>query len=84
MTYPPWKEEILINIDIAVVMTILIFIIGLAAGLGALAERVKTDRQMIESIKNDLQGWCRDNRQDHQNIFNKLETIISSGKSKGE
>uniref|UniRef100_A0A6M3KK15 Uncharacterized protein n=1 Tax=viral metagenome TaxID=1070528 RepID=A0A6M3KK15_9ZZZZ len=61
----------MIQIDtgmLGVIVTVLLAIIGLAAGLGALSQRVNQhDKDILSNRK--------ENREDHQQIFTKLDEI---------
>ena len=67
------------QIDTGVVITALIAIISLAAWVGSLSQRVRRSEKDIDCDR-------KDNRQDHQMIFEKLEEInkyIRNGKPNG-
>ena len=53
---------------LAIFVTVLITIIGLSASLGALSQKVKNHGEQISSDR-------KDNRDDHQQMFNKLDEI---------
>ena len=69
----------MIQIDtgmLGIFITVLIAIIGMAASLGALSQKVKHNKEQIDSDR-------KDNRDDHRQIFSKLEDInkfIRNGK----
>jgi len=48
---------------------------GLAAGLGALSQKVKSHDKDISAINTINETTRFENRQEHQQIFNKLEDI---------
>lgn len=52
----------------AIFVTILLALLGFAAAWGVLTEKVRNNRKDIESNR-------RENRQDHQQIFAKLDDI---------
>jgi len=53
---------------IAIIITILLSIIGLAVAWGALGQKVKRHDKDIDRLHSE-------NREDHRQIFNKLEEI---------
>jgi len=57
---------------IAILITILLALLAMSAAWGALRERVKHNK---EAISDDRQT----NREDHQQIFNKLDEILRNG-----
>ena len=69
----------MIQIDtgmLSIFITVQIAIIGMAASLGALSNKVKHNKEQIDSDR-------KDNRDDHRQIFSKLEDInkfIRNGK----
>jgi len=69
----------MIQIDtgmLGIFITVQIAIIGMAASLGALSQKVKHNKEQIDSDR-------KDNRDDHRQIFSKLEDInkfIRNGK----
>ena len=64
---------------IAITITILLAIIGLAAAWGALGQKVKGQGKTIEinrkEIDKDIERLHTENREDHRQIFSKLEEI---------
>lgn len=61
----------MIQIDapvLAIFITILLSLMGMAAGWGSLHEKVKHNCK-------DIEANARQNREDHQLIFNKLDSI---------
>ncbi len=71
----------MIEIDaatLAVIVTIFIAVLGLAVAWGALGQKVKRHDQDIKDIR-------KENREDHEKIFSKLDAInnyIRNGKVK--
>ena len=66
----------MIQIETGVLVTVLIALLGMAASLGALSQKVKQNKERIDTDR-------KDNRDDHHQIFNKLEDInkfIRNGK----
>ena len=60
---------------IATIITVLFTLMGLAAGLGALSQKVKSHDKDISAINTINETTRFENRQEHQQIFNKLEDI---------
>ena len=69
---------------IGVVVTALIALIGLAAWVGGLAQKVKGEKEErkegIALIRSEFKSYQIDNKGDHGKIFDKLDEIISNGK----
>ena len=65
---------------IGVVVTVLLALIGMAYGYGILTQKVKSNRCDIADIWKEFKSYQIDNRQDHKEIFVKLDKIISNGK----
>ena len=66
----------MIQIETGVLVTVLIALLGMSASLGALSQKVKQNKERIDTDR-------KDNRDDHHQIFNKLEDInkfIRNGK----
>lgn len=57
---------------IAIFVTILVALLAMAAAWGSLRERVKHNKEAISLDR-------KTNREDHQQIFEKLDQIISNG-----
>jgi len=75
---------------VGVVVTVLIALIGLAAWVGGLAQKVKGVRadnieekeerkEVIAQIRAEFKSYQIDNKGDHGKIFDKLDKIISNG-----
>jgi len=60
---------------VATIITVLFTLMGLAAGLGALSQKVKAHDKDISTINTINETSRFENRQEHQQIFNKLEDI---------
>ena len=61
---------------LGIFITVLLAMLGMAASLGALSQKVKHNKEQIGSDR-------KDNRDDHQQLFRKLEDInkfIRNGK----
>jgi len=69
---------------IGVVVTALIALIGLAAWVGGLAQKVKGEKEErkegIALIRSEFKSYQIDNKGDHTLIFSKLDEIIKNGK----
>jgi len=63
---------------VAVIVIVLFALLGLAVGYGALLQKVKNNKE-------DIEKFCRENREDHRDIFNKLDAVLKAvnGKKKG-
>ncbi len=53
---------------LAIIITVLITLLGMAVAWGSLGQRVNEHDKMLERLHSE-------NRQDHQQIFNKLDEI---------
>ncbi len=58
-----------------VIITLLTGLIGLAAWVGAINEKVKQHKQLIMENKNEVKEDREQNRQDHRLIFDKLDNL---------
>ena len=74
---------------LAIFVTILLAIISLSAWLGATGQRVRQHGKDISNVKKEgesnLDKLHKENREDHQRIFTKLEEInlfIRNGRTK--
>ena len=68
---------------LGIFITVLLAMLGMAASLGALSQKVKHNKEQIDSDRKDSRDDRKDNRDDHQQIFRKLEDInkfIRNGK----
>ena len=57
---------------VAILITILLALLAMAAAWGSLRERVKHNKEAIASDR-------KTNREDHQQIFEKLDQILRNG-----
>lgn len=83
----------MIQIDtgiVAIFITILFALLGLAVGYGTLREKVKRNSLDVDRVreesKKEMEQFCSENREDHGKIYNKLDEInkyIRNGYSKG-
>jgi predicted Holliday junction resolvase-like endonuclease len=64
---------------LAIFVTVLIALLGLSASLGALSQKVKSNCRDIENnrkeAEKDIERLHIENRQDHKDIFSKLEAM---------
>jgi len=65
---------------VAILVTIIIAIISCAAWVGALYQKVKTNKEYINNIRSEFKSYQIDNKGDHTLIFTKLDEIIRNGK----
>ncbi len=78
-----------VNIDsgiVAVCVTVLLAILGLAAAWGALGQRVKQHEKDISDNRCEMDTFRKENRDDHRVIYDKLEEInkyIRNGRTNG-
>ena len=80
----------MIQIDpgiIAVIITVLFALIGLAVAWGALGQRVKIHDKVIEDnrkrAERDIEKVHNENREDHRQIFQELREIKDYIRNKG-
>ena len=62
-----------------VIVTVLLALLALAYGYGVLTQKVKSNRYDINKIANEFKDYQRENKNDHQAINLKLDTIIRNG-----
>jgi len=64
---------------IGVIITVLMSLLGLAYGYGALSTKVRFNRKDIDGMVDELRRYQRDNKDDHNLITAKLDQIIRNG-----
>jgi len=65
----------------SIFISILISLLGVAAWLGALHQKVKNNRSDINKHINDMEKFKIENKQDHEKIVTRLDTIIRNGRN---
>ena len=64
---------------VAILVTVLIALLGLAAAWGTIREKVKRNHDDIvknkEYIERDMKSLMRDNQKDHERIYDKIEEV---------
>ncbi len=79
----------------AIFITILLSLIAMGVAWGSLRERVchntedikreaDSQKEVITQIRAEFKGYQINNREDHNQIFSKLDTILQNGKGKSE
>jgi len=62
-----------------IIVTVLLALLALAYGYGVLTQKVKSNRYDINKIANEFKDYQQENKNDHQAIGLKLDTIIRNG-----
>ena len=63
----------------AVIITVLLAMLGLAYSSGALANKVKGNRLDINQLEKDFKEYLRENKQDHEKMQDKLDKVLQNG-----
>jgi len=65
---------------VGVMVTVLLALLGFASWVGALHQKVTSNRDYISNIDKQLNAFQADNKADHIAIDSKLDKIIQNGK----
>ena len=67
---------------VALLVSLIMSVLGGGVWLGKLSEKVRHNRYNIEDQKSNMETYRKENREEHQAIISRLDTIITNGNSR--